>query len=136
MKKLIALLVLVLIGIQFVPVERTNPLVVYDIDAPANIKTVLKKACYDCHSNETEWAWYTEIAPLSFLTVKDVNEGRGHLNFSEWGNYTNKLGQVKNEIWEEVREEHMPPWMYRVVHSDAKLSQEEKDILRNWAMDK
>lgn len=136
MKKLIALLVLVLIGIQFVPVERTNPLVVYDIDAPANIKTVLKKACYDCHSNETEWAWYTEIAPLSFLTVKDVNEGREHLNFSEWGNYTNKLGQVKNEIWEEVREEHMPPWMYRVVHSDAKLSQEEKDILRNWAMDK
>ncbi|MBK7229565.1 MAG: heme-binding domain-containing protein [Ignavibacteriales bacterium] len=136
MKKLIALLVLVLIGIQFIPVERTNPLVVYDIDAPANIKTVLKKACYDCHSNETEWAWYTEIAPLSFLTVKDVNEGRGHLNFSEWGNYTNKLGQVKNEIWEEVREEHMPPWMYRVVHSDAKLSQEEKDILRNWAMDK
>jgi len=136
MKKLIALLVLVLIGIQFVPVERTNPLVVYDIDAPANIKTVLKKACYDCHSNETEWAWYTQIAPLSFLTVKDVNEGRGHLNFSEWGNYTNKLGQVKNEIWEEVREEHMPPWMYRVVHSDAKLSQEEKDILRNWAMDK
>jgi hypothetical protein len=136
MKKLIALLVLVLIGIQFIPVERTNPLVVYDIDAPANIKTVLKKACYDCHSNETEWAWYTEIAPLSFLTVKDVNEGREHLNFSEWGNYTNKLGQVKNEIWEEVREEHMPPWMYRVVHSDAKLSQEEKDILRNWAMDK
>ena len=101
-----------------------------------SIKTVLKKACYDCHSNETEWAWYTEIAPLSFLTVKDVNEGREHLNFSEWGNYTNKLGQVKNEIWEEVREEHMPPWMYRVVHSDAKLSQEEKDILRNWAMDK
>jgi len=136
MKKLIALLVLVLIGIQFVPVERTNPLVVYDIDAPANIKTVLKKACYDCHSNETEWAWYTEIAPLSFLTVKDVNEGREHLNFSEWGKYTNKLGQVKDEIWEEVREEHMPPWMYRVVHSDAKLSQEEKDVLRNWAMDK
>jgi hypothetical protein len=121
MKKLIALLVLVLIGIQFIPVERTNPLVVYDIDAPANIKTVLKKACYDCHSNETEWAWYTEIAPLSFLTVKDVNEGREHLNFSEWGNYTNKLGQVKDEIWEEVREEHMPPWMYRVVHSEAKL---------------
>ena len=136
MKKLIALLVLVLIGIQFIPVERTNPLVVYDIDAPANIKTVLKKACYDCHSNETEWAWYTEIAPLSFLTVKDVNEGREHLNFSEWGKYTNKLGQVKDEIWEEVREEHMPPWMYRVVHSDAKLSQEEKDVLRNWAMDK
>lgn len=135
MKKLVALLIVALIGIQFIPVERTNPPVLYDVDAPANIKTILKKACYDCHSNETEWAWYTEIAPLSFLTVKDVNEGRENLNFSEWGKYAIKANEVKDEIWEEVREEHMPPWMYRVVHSEAKLSQEEKDALRDWAMD-
>jgi hypothetical protein len=135
MKKLVVLLIVALIGIQFIPVERTNPPVLYDIDAPANVKTILKKACYDCHSNETEWAWYTQIAPLSFLTVKDVNEGRENLNFSEWGKFAMKSDQVKDEIWEEVREEQMPPWMYRVVHSDAKLSQEEKDALRNWAMD-
>jgi hypothetical protein len=135
MKKLVVLLIVALIGIQFIPVERTNPPVLYDIDAPANVKTILKKACYDCHSNETEWAWYTEIAPLSFLTVKDVNEGRENLNFSEWGKFAMKSDQVKDEIWEEVREEQMPPWMYRVVHSDAKLSQEEKDALRDWAMD-
>jgi hypothetical protein len=72
---------------------------------------------------------------MSLLAVKDVNEGREHLNFSEWGNYTSKTEQIKNEIWEEVREERMPPWMYRVVHSEAKLSQAEKDALRNWAMD-
>jgi hypothetical protein len=135
MKKLVALLIVALIGIQFIPVERTNPPVLYDIDAPANVKTILKKACYDCHSNETEWAWYTQIAPLSFLTVKDVNEGRENLNFSEWGKFAMKSDQVKDEIWEEVREEQMPPWMYRVVHSDAKLTQEEKDALRDWAMD-
>jgi hypothetical protein len=133
MKKLIVVLVLVLIGIQFISVERTNPPVIYDIDAPPNIKTILKKACYDCHSNETEWGWYTNIAPMSFLSVKDVNEGRKHLNFSEWGNYTSKIDQVKDEIWEEVREEQMPPWMYRVVHSTAKLTLEEKDALRSWA---
>lgn len=133
MKKLTALLILVLIGIQFIPVERTNPPVVLDVDAPPQVKEILKKACYDCHSNETDWAWYTKIAPMSFLAIKDVDEGREHLNFSEWGKYTTKAGQVKDEIWEEVKEEHMPPWMYRIVHSSAKLSLEEKDIIRAWA---
>ena len=65
--------------------------------------------------------------------IKDVDEGREHLNFSEWGKYITKAGQVKDEIWEEVKEEHMPPWMYRIVHSSAKLSLEEKDIIRAWA---
>ena len=83
MKKLTALLILVLIGIQFIPVERTNPPVVLDVDAPPQVKEILKKACYDCHSNDTEWAWYTKIAPMSFLAIKDVDEGREHLNFSE-----------------------------------------------------
>lgn len=136
MKKFIALLVVVIVGIQFIPVERTNPPVQSDIDAPANIKAILKKACYDCHSNETNWVWYTKIAPASFLAVKDVNEGRKKINFSEWGNYTNKTEKIKEEIWEEVREENMPPWQYRVVHSEAKLTQEEKNLLRNWATNK
>lgn len=133
MKKFIAFIILVLIGIQFIPVERTNPPVQSDIDAPQNIKEILKKACYDCHSNETEWAWYTKIAPISFLSVSDVEGGRKHLNFSEWGSYTGKEDKLKEEIWEEVREEQMPPWMYRVTHKAAKLTPEEKNILRNWA---
>ncbi len=136
MKKLIAVIILALIGIQFIPVERTNPPVQSDIDAPADVKAILKKACYDCHSNETNWAWYTKVAPMSFLTVKDDEDGRKHLNFSEWGSYATKMGQIKEEIWEEVREEQMPPWMYRVSHSEAKLTLEEKNILRNWATNK
>ena len=136
MKKLIAVIILALIGIQFIPVERTNPPIQSDIDAPENVKEILKKACYDCHSNETNWAWYTKVAPMSFLTVKDVEDGRKHLNFSEWGSYNTKMGQIKEEIWEEVREEQMPPWMYRVSHSEAKLTLEEKNILRNWATNK
>lgn len=136
MKKLIAFIVVVLIGIQFIPVERTNPPVPSEIDAPANIKAIFKKACYDCHSNETNWAWYTKVAPASFLAVKDVEDGRKHLNFSEWGNYTNKTKKIMDEIWEEVREEQMPPWQYRILHSEAKLSQEEKDAIRTWAMGK
>jgi len=136
MKKFIIFLVVVIIGIQFIPIERTNPPVVSDIDAPSEVKDILRKACYDCHSNETKWVWYTKIAPASFLAVKDVNEGRENLNFSEWGNYTSKTEEIKKEIWEEVREEHMPPWMYRVSHSESKLTPEEKNILRNWATNK
>jgi hypothetical protein len=136
MKKFIGFIILVLIGIQFIPVERTNPPVVFDIGAPSDVKDILRKACYDCHSNETNWAWYTKVAPMSLLAVQDVNEGRKKLNFSEWGNYTGKVDKMKEEIWEEVREENMPLWQYRVVHSEAKLSPEEKNLLRNWATSK
>ena len=131
MKKFIAFLVVIIIGIQFIPVERTNPPVTSDIDAPSEIKAIFKKACYDCHSNETNWAWYTKVAPSSFLAVKDVNDGRKHLNFSEWD--FNKESKYKEEIWDEIREEQMPPWQYKIFHSEAKLTQEEKNLLRNWA---
>lgn len=133
MKKFIAFLVVVIVGIQFIPVERTNPPVQSDIDAPAEVKAILKRACYNCHSNETDWVWYTKVAPASFLAVKDVKDARKHLNFSEWGNYTDKTEKIKDEIWEEIREEQMPPWQYKIFHSESKLTPEEKNLLRNWA---
>jgi mono/diheme cytochrome c family protein len=122
MKKFIAVLVVIIVGIQFIPIERINPPVQSDIDAPANIKAIFKKACYDCHSNETNWAWYTKVAPASFLAVNDVNDGRKHLNFSEWN--INKESKYKEEIWDEIREEQMPPWQYKIFHSEAKLTQD------------
>ena len=134
MKKILIALIIVLVGIQFIPVERTNPPVKNEIDAPADVKAILKKTCYNCHSNETNWVWYTKIAPASFLAVSDVNDGRKHLNFSEWD--INKEVKAKEEIWDEVREEQMPPWQYRIFHSESKLTQEEKDIIRNWATNK
>jgi hypothetical protein len=134
MKKFIVLLVLIVVGIQFIPVERTNPPVTNEIDAPTNVKAIFKKACYDCHSNETNWAWYTKIAPSSFLAVKDVKDGRRHLNFSEWD--ISKESKHKEEIWDEIREEQMPPWQYKIFHREAKLSQEEKELLRQWATNK
>ncbi len=131
MKKALIALIVILIGIQFIPVERTNPPVTSEISVPENVKVILKKACYDCHSNETNWVWYTKVAPMSFLAAKDVNDGRRHLNFSEWDG--NNESKYKEEIWEEIRDEKMPPWQYKIMHSDAKLSQEEKNIIRNWA---
>ncbi|HEX7357724.1 MAG TPA: heme-binding domain-containing protein [Ignavibacteriaceae bacterium] len=134
MKKFLIALVVLFVGIQFIPVERTNPPVTSEVNAPADVKAILKKACYDCHSNETNWVWYTKVAPSSFLAVKDVNDGRKHLNFSEWN--VNKESKYKEEIWDEIREEQMPPWQYKIIHSEAKLTPEEKNLLRNWATNK
>lgn len=133
MKKLLIIFAVIIVGIQFIPVDRSNPPVTSDISTPPNVKAILKKACYDCHSNETNWVWYTKIAPVSFLVAGDVSNGRRHLNFSEWDKYAGKESKVKEEIWEEVRDEKMPLWQYKLIHSEAKLTLEEKDILRNWA---
>lgn len=134
MKKFLIIIVIVLVGIQFIPVERTNPPVKSDLTAPKEIKEILKRACYDCHSNETNWVWYTKIAPSSFLAVSDVNDARKHLNFSEWGTLeNNKQKKLKEEIWEEIREEQMPLWQYKIFHNESKLTQQDKNLIRNWA---
>src|SRR4029453_16044165 len=87
---LLALLA-ILLAIQFVPVHRTNP--AFDVavslerpmPVPASVKAILARSCKDCHSNETRWPGYGYVAPMSWLLVRDVDEGRNHLNFSEWG---------------------------------------------------
>jgi hypothetical protein len=133
MKKILLFIVIVLIGIQFIPVERTNPPVKSEMPMPSNVKEVISRACYDCHSNNTEWKWYSKVAPVSFLISYDVREGRKHLNFTEWNNYASNEEKTKEEIWEEVLNEKMPPWSYRVVNPKGKLSQEDKRIIREWA---
>lgn len=131
MKKALIAIIVIVVGIQFIPVERSNPLITSEFSAPSDVKQILKRACYDCHSNETNWVWYTKIAPASFLASSDVKDGRRHLNFSEWN--LDKEAKHKDEIWEEIQEEQMPPWQYKIFHSESKLSQEEKNIIRNWA---
>ena len=134
MKKVLIALVIIFVGIQFIPVERTNPQVKSEIDASPEVKAIFKKACYDCHSNETKWIWYSKVAPVSFLIADDVKSGRRHLNFSEWD--VDKETKAKDEIWDEIRNEDMPLWSYRIMHSEAKLTQEEKNVIRNWAESK
>src|ERR1700749_1346437 len=81
-------LVVVLIAIQFVPVTRTNPPVTNALQAPDAVASILRRSCYDCHSNETIWPWYAYVAPISWLIAGDVNDGRKHLNVSSWGAMT------------------------------------------------
>jgi hypothetical protein len=122
MKKFIYLLLFVaVVGIQFIPVEISNPPVTENVywDSQQTFE-LAKRACYDCHSNETQWPWYSRIAPVSWFIANDVNEAREHLNFS--------TGNLKNakEAAEEVMEEKMPLKSYLFLHPKAKLSQEEK----------
>lgn len=127
--------VVVSVGIQFVPVARSNPPVEAEAPADPNVRAVLRRACYDCHSNATVWPWYSKIAPFSWLIARDVYEGRKELNFSTWNRYTTKQ-QVKKlkESWEEVVEGEMAPWYYLPVHREAVLSAEDQALLREWAL--
>lgn len=122
-----------LVAIQLVPVDRTNPAVEQEVPAPAAVHTVLKRACYDCHSNETVWPWYSRVAPVSWLVARDVREGREHLNFSTWNRLSPEdQAEALEETWEEVDEGAMPPWFYLPVHAEARLSPDDRGVLRSW----
>jgi hypothetical protein len=134
LKKALIILIVILVAIQFIPVDKTNPTVTAELDAPMKIISVFKRSCYDCHSNETVWLWYSNIAPVSWLVAGDVEDGRAHLNFSEWGNLSRKdRVKMKEEIWEEIEKDKMPLWKYNILHPDASLKQKDKDLIRDWA---
>jgi len=127
-------LAIVLVAIQFVPVTRSNPSVEADIPAPTNVKAVLRRACYDCHSNETVWPWYSRVAPASWLLASDVSEGRRELNFSTWNRMSAEQQAKKiRKSSEEVSEGEMPPWYYLIVHRDARLTAEDRTTIHDWA---
>ena len=119
--------------IQFFPVDRSNPPVEQEITAPENVKTILRQSCYDCHSNETEWPWYSRIAPVSWLVAHDVNEGRQHLNFSTW-NVLDPRDQTKaiEEVWEEIEKGEMPLWYYLPLHPETKLTEQDLSLIKEW----
>ena len=134
MKKLLIIILVTFIAIQFVPIKRENPPVTADFEGPAEVKEIFKTSCYDCHSNETKWEWYHKIAPASWLVAYDVKEGREEFNFSNWQNISrSEMLELREEIWEEVEEGEMPMKIYTIIHRDAKLSVEQKELIKNWS---
>ena len=123
-----------LVLIQLVRPSQTNPPSTGTIQAPAEVITLLERACYDCHSNETKWPWYSQVAPVSWLVSRDVNDARKHLNFSEWENYEagRKLKKLE-ELVEEVGEGEMPLAIYVPLHPEAKLTAADRSVLVEWA---
>jgi hypothetical protein len=128
--------VVVVLGMQVIRFDRTNPSVTADIGAPADVAPVLRRACYDCHSNETVWPWYSQVAPVSWLLHRDVVEGRRHLNFSEWDRVpVEKRARRLRGVGKQVQAGEMPPWFYLPMHRTARLSDADKAVLERWSAD-
>lgn len=124
----------ILIGIQFIPIDKSNPPERGAAVAPAEVQALLRRACFDCHSNETVWPWYSQIAPASLLIAQDVKKGRKEVNFSTWEKYDEKRKARKlKEIAKEVEKGDMPLFYYLPLHPDAKLSPAERDLIVKWA---
>src|ERR1700730_5079585 len=127
--------------IQIVRPARTNPPVVPSrgldahVQVPGEVQSVLKRSCYNCHSSETIWPWYSHVAPVSWLVADDVDTARSHVNFQDWEAQVN--ASEGNEhlglICKEIRERTMPPFSYRLMHKDAPLSPEEVSAACAWS---
>lgn len=128
--------------IQFIPVDRVNKPVDQKVDfvrllqTPGNVKEILKKACYDCHSNETVYPDYAYFAPISWSIKNHINEGREHFNFSEWGtlNQDLKKSMLENAA-QSIKDYSMPFPAYITQHPDANLTKAERVLLVNYFED-
>ena len=122
------------VAIQFLPVERTNPPVTGLVDAPEDVLTTLRRSCWDCHSNETEWPWYAYVAPMSLRVSQHVWMGREHVNFTEWDGYD---AEERDEAYEDIAKVidrgRMPLRDYLLVHRNAKLTTSDRKRLVSWA---
>ncbi len=138
-KKIVFGLLALLVVSQFFRIDKSNPesdpnhsiFVVEQV--PQEVESIIKTSCFDCHSNQVSYPWYTNVAPVSWWVKGHINEAREELNFSEWGTYTKKRKLHKlEEIEEEVGEGEMPLPSYLIVHGDAKLNKQQQEKLINW----
>ena len=132
-KNILYTLLLIFVIMQFFRIDKTNPPVVQELDfinitqPSSEIAAMLKAACYDCHSHEVKYPWYTNIAPVSWWIKGHIDHGISELNFSEWGNYSPKKANHKmEESYEKVENKSMPLTSYLIAHSEARLSEEQR----------
>lgn len=138
MKKLVLIIVVVFILIQFVRPKKNNSQnetnsIEIVMKVPTEIQQILKTSCNDCHSNNTAYPWYSEIAPVSWYLASHVNDGKKHLNFSEWALYNeNQKNHIIEDLLEELEEKEMPLKSYLIVHENAKMTAEQYKVLISW----
>jgi len=133
--KLILALLIFFVAIQLIPVKRDNPVTLpgAEIDTDLEIMTILEVSCFDCHSNNTQWPWYSYVAPVSWWVTHDVNDGRKELNFSNWNTLKiSKQRELRTEIWKQVKEGEMPHFGYIPLHPRAEVTAKEKIYLKKW----
>lgn len=128
---------------QVVRPARTNPPVEVSRTAQAHlnisseVESIFRRACYDCHSNETRWPWYSNVAPASWFLTDHVDHGRKHLNFSDWAQperhtADKNAARQLDEIYKEVKGRGMPLGTYLILHPDAKLSDQDIKVICDW----
>ncbi len=124
---------------QFFGPAKTNPAIdssqAIDSRLPVTppVAAILDRSCNDCHSNKTRWPWYSSVAPVSWLVIDHVNEGRQNLNFSEWGRYTQRdVDGLLKQICREAKTGAMPLNSYTPLHRSSRLSAEDIKILCDW----
>lgn len=136
-KRILIVVAVVIVGIQFIPRNHDsiiiNPVEAFDADNAPSELALLKAACYDCHSNETEYPWYANVQPLALWLDHHVDEGREELNFSIWNTYTFKeMDHKLEESIEMVEKKEMPLSSFTWTHPEARLSDEERLQLTTW----
>jgi|TARA_B110000285_G_C15137393_1_gene628023 hypothetical protein len=129
----------VFIIIQFFRIDKTNPEYneaedfITITQPPTEIASLIKLACYDCHSHQAKYPWYSNIAPVSWMVANHIKEGRAHLNFSTWTTYPEKKADHKlEECAEELEAGDMPMKSYVVMHREAKMTDAQKTALVEW----
>lgn len=138
MKKTLLGILIVIILIQFIrPEKNVSPEVVNDIstvmNVPENVQEIIKTSCADCHSNTTKYPWYSEIAPVSWYLASHVNDGKKHLNFSEWAAYNkNQKEHIIKDLKKELKSREMPLNSYLWIHKEAVVSPEQYKTLLDW----
>jgi cytochrome c551/c552 len=139
-RRILLIIIIILIAIQFIrPAKnQSNDVLTSDIShvytVPQNVSVILKKACNDCHTNNTVYPWYAQIQPVGWWLNHHIEEGKDELNFNEFGAYAVPRQYHKlEEVVEQVKESEMPIWSYTLIHTNAKLTDEEKQTLINWA---
>lgn len=139
-KKILLAILIVFVLIQFIQPARnksgqvlsTNMATMYKM--PDTVQAVLKAACYDCHSNNTNYPWYTYVQPIGWMLANHIRSGKEELNFSEFGSYTARRQRSKlKAIANQVKDGDMPLYSYTIMHKDARLTREQKQLIIDWA---
>ena len=125
-----------LLLLQFVQIDIPKPpkaTAQDEIKAPKEKMAILKKSCYDCHSNNTKYPWYSDIAPISWQVHSNIKNGRAWMNFSIWNKYDEKKKQKLYKGIVDALNIKMPPAEYLLVYKEARLSPKERKLLQDWA---
>ena len=139
LKRLIFVSLALFIAIQVVRPARTNPAsdpgkaITKRLAVPADVKAILDRSCRDCHSHDTEWPWYSNVAPISWNVISHVNDGRGSMNFSDWPEGPEEAGDLLDKVCKEVKNGHMPIPQYTWLHSASKLTDADRKRLCEWS---